>query len=152
MNSIIPYPVSTIIVTTIAVLIVFIFFGRTLIYDELARWQIIPRPETYSELYLHNSLELPKQVHTGQNVSFSFSIANREGARTAYTYRVYAQNSFGADSPIDHGTVTLDNFGSTTITESYRIASAITQEHPETIYVDLVGTNEIIHFMLPSRE
>lgn len=134
----------------IVVLAVFdLYLYRPAIYAELDTLKLIPRPERLTELYLNDSLKLPKTINKGDVVPFSFAVHNLEGKTTTYPYVIYIQSSDGSTIPIDRSSVTLADQTSTTIRESYTFKTASTSAE---VFIELTGRNQSLHFVLPNRE
>ncbi|MBW7944826.1 hypothetical protein H3C70_05525 [Patescibacteria group bacterium] len=49
-----------------------------------------PKPETFSELYFEDHLELPKRITPNTPYQFSFTIRNHEGKTMIYPLEVFA--------------------------------------------------------------
>jgi hypothetical protein len=110
---------------------------------------LIPRPERFTELYLNDHTTLPKTLHKGAVVPFSFTIHNLNGQTVMYHYVVYAQSIDGSTTTIDTNTVRIDDGESTIIRKFYTYNATST---PITIYIELPDQGQTLHFMLPSRE
>ncbi|HSW89039.1 MAG TPA: hypothetical protein VLG12_07795 [Candidatus Saccharimonadales bacterium] len=59
------------------------------IYPELYAWNIIPKHESFTELYFENHEKLPFEILPQQNYSFSFTIHNQEYKNMMYSYAAY---------------------------------------------------------------
>lgn len=59
------------------------------IYPELYAWNIIPKPETFTELYFQNHESLPFEILPNQKYSFVFTLHNEENRNMIYPYSVY---------------------------------------------------------------
>jgi hypothetical protein len=142
-------------ISILAILCAFIlaYILRVQIYSVLDALKIIPEPEHYTELYLNNSESLPKTISAKQVVPFSFSLHNVMGQSEMYRYRVYGVLPQGKSVGIVNGTVTLEDNASTTITEVYLFPTKnIASSTPITIFISLPDFNQVLHFVLPSRE
>lgn len=134
-------------VLVVAMVLVFVANKPTII-AKLNDWKLLPQEEPFTELFLNNHLDLPKQVEKGQAVLFSFTIHNLEGKTVKYPYVVYLQTDKGARISIAHNAVTLADKESKIINEEYTFKTQITK--PVTVFIKLPNTGENLHFVLPS--
>lgn len=70
-----------------------VFIFREPLYNQLYSWDLIPKPETYTELYFANT---PPELFTpGQQHTLAFTIHNVEYQTTSYAYTIDQLNSNG---------------------------------------------------------
>ncbi|RJR28275.1 hypothetical protein C4561_00230 [candidate division WWE3 bacterium] len=65
--------------------------------DKLNEWKLLPQPETLTELYFTDHLNLPISIAPNQKRYFEFTIHNMEEKDMTYTYEVYANIGDGSD-------------------------------------------------------
>lgn len=144
--------ISRFLLLFLAVLVVgagvWMFTHQSAVVAKMNEWKLLPQDELFTELYLNNHLDLPKEIAKGQTVSFSFTIHNLEGKSVKYPYVVYLQTDKGARISIAHNAVTLADKESKIINEEYTFKTQITK--PVTIFIKLPNTGESLHFFLPS--
>lgn len=68
-------------------------YVRNTVYAFMNKQLLIPRAETYTELYFTDPAALPKVIKKGDNVSFAFTIHNFEEGTTTYPYKVFLVES-----------------------------------------------------------
>ncbi len=108
----------------------------------LAGYNLLPVPESYTELYFEDILKLPKVFKINEEKEFSFTIHNLENKKVLYNYTVMANASDSA-SLLDKGQVSLDHDKSKTITEKFTIRSP---HQKVKLTVNLENINQSIHF------
>ncbi len=151
MNLTAPYKglsfISSFIAFIAIIAILYPFRGPVL--GQMTSWNLLTRPEPFTELYLNNSLELPRTpIKKRSSVTFSFSVHNVEGQNMSYPYVAYLVSSQGTTT-IERGTVDLQNGGSVVVPVSYTFGKA----YPSVLFVvELTQLDQEIHFLLPSRE
>ena len=70
-----------------------VFVFREPLYNQLYSWDLIPKPEAYTELYFANTP--PESFIHGQQYSLAFTLHNVEYQTTSYTYAIDQLNSNG---------------------------------------------------------
>lgn len=138
----------TVIIIIIALIsaVVVLYIYRDAAYTQLNNWDLIPRPETFTELYFDNASSLPRATVAGQPVSFAFTIHNVEGTTTVYTYIVYFQGDDGSRTIFTGDNVSLASDASTTISVAHTFPTSNEQGE---VVVDLPALNQQIDFLLP---
>jgi len=102
------------------------------------------KPETFTELYFENHLNLPSKIKSDQTYSFSFTIHNLENKKMAYLYEVYLQGKGNSVKlPIDQNRVTIKKNQYKTIHETFSINAPIVRSE---IIVNLINKNQQIDF------
>ncbi len=141
-----------ILFAALAILIV----GGVLVYKnvdpvvvELNTLKLLPKAETFTELYFNNQTALPNRVVPGTAIAFSFTIHNLEGVTTTYPYTVYFVQTNGDQFVFANGNVTLSDTTSTSI--------AISQYFPSpgvtgTVVVNLTGRSQKIDFLISNTK
>src|ERR1700722_16939 len=139
---------TTIVLVLLFAAAVFLYISRSAVYAQLNAWDLIPQPETFTELYFQNSSNLPTETVANQPISFAFTIHNVEATTTVYPYIVYFQDQNGNRTIFTSDTVTLLNNESTTINVVHVFpTSNMTGE----VIVDLPSlNNQSIDFLLPN--
>lgn len=74
-----------------------VFVFREPLYNQLYSWDLIPKPEPYTELYFATTP--PKFFVPGHPYSISFTLHNVEYQKTLYTYTI--ENLDGNDTVIE---------------------------------------------------
>ena len=100
-------------------------------------------PDTFSELYFNDHVDLPNTIYDLDTYKFSFSIRNREFKKMTYKYAVYLQRS---DEKIilDEGEKTLSNGQLISINETF---GPVKNERMKVV-VELLDRNQQISFWL----
>ncbi|MDO8741964.1 MAG: DUF1616 domain-containing protein [bacterium] len=137
-------PFSALLVVVIAIAL---FTHQSAVVAQLNEWKLFPQAESFTELFLNNHLDLPKQVEKGQTVQFSFTIHNLEGKTMTYPYVVYLKTDGGYRIPIARNSVTLAHKESRLIKESYTFKNP---KQKVTVFIELSGMSQNLHFRLPS--
>jgi hypothetical protein len=133
------------IILILGIICFIIYFAQGPIYQTLYNWDLIPKPERFTELYFNNSETLPSSTTKDDPLSFSFTIHNEEGTSTVYPYTVYFQDPEGDKTTITKNTVTLPDNASTTIAISHVFKST---DEQGSVVVDLTSLNQQIDFLL----
>ena len=142
------FPVKSVIIFVLLfAAVIFLYVSQSGIYAQLNAWDLIPRPETFTELYFQNSSNLPTETVANQPISFAFTIHNVEATTTVYPYIVYFEDASGNRTIFTSDTVTLQSNASTTINVIHVFpTSNMTGE----VVVDLPSlNNQSIDFLLP---
>lgn len=100
------------------ILIVLAFHNQKAIASQLNAWNLLPKPETFTELYFENHINLPKTIVRGQNYTFSFTIHNLEYRSVVYPYKVYIQRG-ETIVPLEDGSITLNQDGYQTVSVEF---------------------------------
>jgi len=130
-------------------LLAFLFaVGPNAVKAKLGEWKLLPQQDRFTELYLNDNLEVPKQINSGDTVSFSFTIHNLEGQSTTYPYAVYFVDSSGITTTIDSRPIILADNKSTVINEAYVFKESRDQV---TFFISLPQQNELLHFFVPDK-
>lgn len=129
-----------------ALVAVFVLYGgRHVIYVGLNSLRLIPHEEPITELYFESPLPVLPTINVNDQVAFSFTIHNMEGATTTYQYRVYALTASGT-STVEIGTISLADTAYGTRREVLLFTKASRQAE---IFVELTDpVSEVIHFKL----
>ena len=102
------------------------------------------KPETFTELYFEDHVNLPNEIISGKVYRFSFTIHNLENTDMDYPYEVYVDAQANKE-PIDEGTVFVKNDEYKTIDQNYMLA---TPSGRMKIQVLLVDQNQPISFWM----
>jgi len=102
------------------------------------------KPETFTELYFEDHINLPNKIIRDKVYRFSFTIHNLENTDTNYPYEVYIDVK-GDKEFIDRGSVFVKNNEYITIDRSYMLT---TPSGKVKIEVLLVDQNQSISFWL----
>jgi hypothetical protein len=112
-------------------------------YDQ----KLVPIPETFTELYFSDHLNLPKQIGAGKDVSFSFVIHNLEGKDMTYPYVVYLKfNNSMVVLSNDSVIVKKDEYKTIDVSYEPKVST-----NNGTITVSLTQLNQDIHFLLSNN-
>lgn len=131
----------------LVVVVLVLAANKPAVIAKLNDWKLLPQEEPFTELFLNNHLDLPKQIEKGQTVQFSFTIHNLEGKTTTYPYVVYLKTDGGYRIPIARNSVTVNQKQSIVITKSYTFKYA---NQKVTIFIELPDKKQSLHFRLPS--
>ncbi|HSW96455.1 MAG TPA: hypothetical protein VLF89_01380 [Candidatus Saccharimonadales bacterium] len=114
------------------------------VYPELYAWNIIPKPESFTELYFENHENLPFEILPQQNYTFAFTIHNLEYKNMNYSYDVYLVTNNKKVS-LQKGNISLHQNQKQTIPVQFSTASALPKSK---IIVDLPRKNQAIDFWI----
>lgn len=113
----------------------------------LDRYYLIPRNESFTELYFADHLALPKNLDDGRLLDFSFVIASHENRDQSYRYEVsYADNE--KNEKIKTGETMVKAGEKANIEIAYVLPSA---EKAYRIDVRLPDSEQSIHFYLNKK-
>ena len=101
------------------------------------------KPETFTELYFENHLDLPKTVKPKTPYTFTFTVHNVEYKDMEYSYVVYLQRD-DQKIVIDQGSLNLRKDGSQSVKENFGPLKNIRSK----IVVELTNQNQQIDFWL----
>lgn len=73
-----------------------IYFFAAPITQQLHRWQLLPEPERFTQVYFTNPAQLPRTFEPDGKQTVQFTIRNLEHATKQYTYRVTVRSNVGA--------------------------------------------------------
>lgn len=129
--------------TIILFIILGVFFLST-IPSVRASWALATtvKPETFTELYFENQLNLPSIVKANQQYYFDFTIHNLENQNMTYLYEVYLQTG-DVKLPIDRSIVTIKNNQYKTVPEEFSLNVPFIKSE---IVVNLINKNQQIDF------
>jgi hypothetical protein len=102
------------------------------------------KPETFTELYFEDHLNLPKKIELEEEQSFKFTIHNLEHKDMTYKYDIKAIDN-KEDITLSSGSATLSHNEYKTIDESYILA---TTSGRMKIQVLLVDQNQSIDYWM----
>lgn len=130
----------------LAGIFVFIYYNsfQNTVHAKLSEYHLLPEPETFTELYFEDHIDLPKVAIKEKVNDFKFTIHNLEYRTMKYPYTIYAEAD-GIKQELDKGTVTLPHDGYKTILESF---SLVTDGKRTKITVLLTNKNQSIHFWM----
>lgn len=123
---------------------VLIFFklDNATIHNELVTLDLIPKPETLTELYFKNNVNLPDSTKSNQVIRFAFVIHNLEATDYQYTYNVYV-NTNSTKHIVDSGRVLVKDNQNYVKNERFKL---IKSQGNQEIVVELVNKNQSIDF------
>lgn len=102
------------------------------------------KPETFTELYFENHINLPKIYVPGEEQYFKFTIHNLEHRDTTYKYEIYAIDDI-ENITLSSGTASLAHDEYKSIDESYMMATSSGRTN---VVVKLIDKNQSIHFWI----
>ena len=105
------------------------------------------KPETFTELYFEDHLNLPGKIEIGKEQSFKFTIHNLEYQELTYKYETKTVDD-KEEITLSSGSVTLSHNEYKTINESYMIATASGRTK---VQVTLVDQNQSIDFWMEEQ-
>ena len=106
------------------------------------------RPETYTELYFTDHLNLPKQLEPETQYEFEFSVHNLEYKDFTYVYEITATDENG-EIILDKGQFLLKHDEVEDVGVTFQIPESFKRIK---ISVNLVNKNQIIHFWGERKE
>ena len=142
---------SIIKIINLSLLALFIILGisfavidKQQIINQMNNWNLLPQPETFTELYFDDHLKLPSNVKVNTPQKFSFVIHNEEYKTMTYPYIVYTASASG-QTLIDLKSVTLQQNQYKTINEKFIEPNAVKREE---VVVKLQNLNQQIDFRI----
>ncbi len=127
-----------------AVVCYFAFFQKSTIIYLLDKYKLIPRPETFSELYFSDHLSLPKTINQNEPINYSFVIHNLEASDKNYPYKIY-YISGDEYKLLNEGQELVKQNETKTIAGYYTLNDS---QKKYAIYVELTELNQSIHFYI----
>jgi uncharacterized membrane protein len=94
------------------------------------------KPETFTELYFEDHINLPNKIEIGKAQAFKFTIHNLEYRNMTYKYEIQAIDEKG-DRTLVSGSATLSQDEYRTISTSYKIATASGRMKIQVVLLDL---------------
>jgi hypothetical protein len=118
--------------------------NRASVDNELVALDLLPKPETFTELYFNDSAHLPASAKSNQSIRFSFVIHNLEAADYQYTYEV-SVIAHGTRHVIDSGNVLVKNNQYSVKNEKLNL---INSPGKQEVIVDLTNKRQSIDFWI----
>ena len=87
-------------VVSLAIVALLAVTGRAAIATQLDQWQVLPRPQSVTELYFTSNQNLPQVIQSGVPQQINFTIHNEENQPILYRYTLVAQS-------VDNGSTQL---------------------------------------------
>lgn len=115
------------------------------IIAQMNKWKLLPEPETFTELYFNDHLNLPSTVKVNTPQEFSFVIHNEEYQTMSYPYEIYIASPSGKNIFIDRHSVTLKQDQYKTIKEKFSVPTPVKREE---VVVNLTNLNQQIDFWI----
>ncbi len=136
--------IITVLIITLVLVIAsaLLFYFRANIIDNLKKWELIPEPEPYTEIYFENHTKLPI-VLSNSPQSFSFTIHNVEYKNMNYKYEVYIKTGNNI-LVLDKKVNSIKTNMSKTINETFKISTSSATDSE--VIVNLINKNEQIDF------
>jgi len=102
------------------------------------------KPETFTELYFADHLNLPKDTTLDKENKFKFTLHNLESKEMTYPYEVYIDSN-GEKQMVGQGSVNLKQDEYKTIEESYTLTQPIKRAQ---VIVNLIDKHQQIDFWI----
>jgi hypothetical protein len=102
------------------------------------------KPETFTELYFEDHLNLPNKITPNKVYSFKFDVHNLENKDMTYPYEIYLQAG-NVKLPIKKAVITVKNNQYQTVKEDFLIDAPISRSE---IVVNLINKNQQIDFWI----
>jgi hypothetical protein len=125
-------------------ILVFLNLNREFVHNELIALDLLPKPETMTELYFDNNANLPGTVTNNQAISFSFVIHNLEMTDYQYVYRVFVEAN-RTKRIIDSGHVLVKNNQYYVKNEKFNLTQASGRQE---VVVELTNKQQSIDFWI----
>lgn len=140
------------------ILLIFCFVAGVIIYEygstiyiKLNELKLLPEEEHFTELYFENPSALFFRAPEGENINYSFTIHNLEGADKEYYYIVYYMPDARRVKILDRNTLFVKNNEKRTINETYAFLDK-NDKGGGNIYIELPQLDQKIHFNLINRQ
>jgi hypothetical protein len=111
------------------------------------RWDLLPKSETFTELYFDDAESLPTKTLKDLTVTFSFTIHNLEGQPMDYPYIVYFLKPNGDRITLASGTTELTQDEARSISVEHTFLAS---DRKGKVVVELVNLNQSIDFIVPN--
>jgi len=136
---------------TICSLVLCLFIGLNYFHSLPAVKEMITlattvKPETFTELYFEDHINLPKTIYQYQEYYFTFTVHNLEHKKMSYPYLVYLQ-TVSKKIILDQGTINLEDGGYKSVAENFGPLKNIDMK----ITVELVDKNQLIDFLMTKQ-
>ncbi len=133
-------------VVCLAVLAGLTYHEKTALAEWMYRYDLLPKPEFFTELYFNTYPKFKDIVTNGQQISFSFTIANHEESEQTYTYEVWFRASANNEIKIAKGDADISPGESQTIKINYTFEQFGLSK--SSIVVRIPESGREIHFFL----
>lgn len=131
-----------------AIILISFTLNGSFIHDELVALDLIPKPETLTELYFNDNTDLPRSATSNQVVRFAFVIHNLEATDYQYTYEV-SVNASGTKHIVDAENIVVKNNQYYTKNESFKLTHASGRNE---ITIELINKRQSIHFWIGAQK
>lgn len=135
------------VLLVVVLILIFLYqsqYVRSTVYSFMDKQLLIPRAETYTELYFTDPSTLPKKIKKGDNVSFAFTIHNVEVGTTTYPYKVFlVEDGATTTHALANGELTLARTERGTVAVQMLFAKT---PGTSTVFVQLLGIEREIGF------
>jgi hypothetical protein len=131
-------------VTLVAGVVIFCNLNRAAVDNELINLDLIPKPETMTELYFNNNAKLPSSAPENRVISFTFVIHNLEMTNYQYAYEITV-NTNGTRHIIDSGNILVKNNQYYIKNEQFKLANASEKQE---VVVELLNKQQSIDFWI----
>lgn len=134
---------------TIALVIFLVIFSAAALYVKVPRVRdavalaTTKKPETFTELYFENHLNLPSVVNVGKKYKYTFTIHNLEYETKDYPYEIYIDTEEKKEY-LEENSVTLTHDDSVTLNKAFVVTTATRSA----LVVNLTDKNQEIRFWM----
>lgn len=124
-------------------ILIFLEINQEFVHNELIALDLIPKPETMTELYFASNANLPSTVTDNQTISFSFVIHNLEMSTYQYAYSISVDDTNGTKRIVDSGYVLVKNDQYYVKNEKFNLTKALGRQE---VVVELTNKQQSIDF------
>jgi uncharacterized membrane protein len=121
-------------------------FGQNQIKGFLNKQNLLPKDESFTELYINNHTDLPMFLPADTVATASFTIRNNEYQKQTYSYEVRRTQT--QREVIDKGSVELNHNDSKSIPFEFTVS---TTEAKTRFEIEIPEKTQIIHFWVNNK-
>lgn len=125
-------------------ILIFLNLNKDLVDNELIALDLLPKPETMTELYFTNNTNLPNAVENNQPINFTFVIHNLEATDYQYTYNVSVITN-GNKRIVDSGKVLIKDDQYYIKNENFTVTHSPGRQE---VVVELISKQQSIDFWI----
>lgn len=126
----------------------YLYYHPISVKSVLASYHLLPEPETLTELYFEDHLNLPKKLVLNKSYNFSFTIHNLEYKDMTYSYQISAISNEWTEK-ITKGEKTLKHDEYATIPVEFKLKNKADRVKIE---VNLIDLSQPIHFWMEGEK
>lgn len=133
-----------ILLAIIVLIILFVSANKNYLIGKLEDWNLVYKPESYTELYFADHLGLPTTITPNSPQYFQFTIVNNSNTHMRYEWEVYAQlEGDPSQLPLKNGRALLGKRESKVVDVLFEMNDVFEKQK---IVVNLSGVDQPIYY------